>query len=100
MSHIIRILIFASLAAGTLGFFWPKEIRPWDLADQTEKAARRAAHLEELCEKDHPYCFRKYSGGRGRWPCGRNCERPETRTKISKEDLVGFWSFWKKKTFG
>ena len=54
---IVRVLIFASLVAGTLGFFWPKfgqeEIRPWDLADQMEEAAR----LEELCQQDDPYCF-------------------------------------------
>ena len=59
---IVRVLIFASLVAGTLGFFWPKfgqeneEIRPWDLADQMEEAAR----LEELCQQDDPYCFSTY----------------------------------------
>ena len=72
---IIRVLIFASLVAGTLGFFWPKfgqeEIRPWDLADQMEEEAR----LEKLCQEDDPYCFSTYSG-RGAFrhdPCGRPC---------------------------
>ena len=74
---IIRVLIFASLVAGTLGFFWPKsgqEIRPWDLADQIEEAAR----LEKLCKENSPYCFSTYSGsgafGSFRHdPCGRSC---------------------------
>ena len=81
---IVRVLIFASLVAGTLGFFWPKfgqeneEIRPWDLADQMEEAAR----LEELCQQDDPYCFSTYiqytvyRGAFGSFrhdPCGRPC---------------------------
>ena len=81
---IVRVLIFASLVAGTLGFFWPKfsqeseEIRPWDLADQMEEAAR----LEELCQQDDPYCFStyiQYTVYRGAFasfrhdPCGRPC---------------------------
>ena len=77
---IIRVLIFASLVAGTLGFFWPKfgqegqEIRPWDLADQMEEEAR----LEKLCQEDDPYCSSTYSGS-GAYgsfrhdPCGRPC---------------------------
>jgi hypothetical protein len=72
---IVRVLIFASLVAGTFGFFWPKfgqEIRPWDLADQIEEEAR----LEELCKENSPYCFSTYSGSRVSFrydPCGRPC---------------------------
>ena len=84
---IVQILIFASLVAGT-GFFW-------DLADQrnleekTEREAQREAHLEELCEKDDPYCFRRCSGSGAfgsfcRWPCGRNCRRPSKPNNVQK----------------
>ena len=54
---IVRILIFASLVAGTFGFFWPS----WDLADQ-RNLEEKTAYLEELCENDDPYCFRRCSG--------------------------------------
>ena len=64
---IVRVLIFASLVAGTLGFFWPKfsqeseEIRPWDLADQMEEAAR----LEKLCQGAVHKRRRQGLGGEG-----------------------------------
>ena len=57
--EIVRVLIFASLVAGTFGFFWPiwqpgQEIRPWNLADQMEEKAR----LEKLCKENDRYCDR------------------------------------------
>ena len=80
---IVRFLIFASLVAGTLGFFWPKfgqeEIRPWDLADQMEEEAR----LEKICQEgNHLNCVADgvfVSGAfasMGLDPCGRPCPKP------------------------
>ena len=81
---IVRILIFASLVAGTFGFFWPS----WDLADQ-RNLEEKTAYLEELCEKDDPYCFRRCSGSGAfglfcRWPCGRNCRHPSKLNNVQK----------------
>ena len=81
---IVRILIFASLVAGTFGFFWPS----WGLADQ-KNLEEKTAYLEELCEKDDPYCFRRCSGSGAfglfcRWPCGRNCRRPSKLNNVQK----------------
>ena len=98
---IVRVLIFASLVAGTLGFFWPKfgqeneEIRPWDLADQMEEAAR----LEELCQQDDPYCFSTYiqytvySGAFGSFRHDQKYSRLRCLLHV-KGLVIGFYLGW------
>ena len=87
---IVRFLIFASLVAGTLGFFWPKfgqeEIRPWDLADQMEEEAR----LEKLCQEDDSYCLKtKQTPGSWESTITQETSIEDFLEKLCQEDFIG-----------